>query len=71
MDPVAGDSPRRRRFTQGDGLVLIAVLGLALMRLQANAWFDRIPILARLWASPLARILKWPPPSLIRGASRA
>jgi hypothetical protein len=48
MDLVAGDRPRRRRFTPGDGLILMAVLDLALLLLRANAWIDRIPIRAPL-----------------------
>ncbi len=68
MDLVAGDPPRRRRFTLGDGLVLMAVLALAIMHLRANAWFNRIPIRARVQASSLPRMLTWPPPSLIRGS---
>ena len=37
MDLVAGHPPRRRRFTLGDGLVLMVVLGLALVLLRVNA----------------------------------
>jgi hypothetical protein len=66
-----GESPRpHRRFGLGDGLILLAALGLSLAGLRGSYWFGRLPTRLDLWWRTTLAMLgaaPWNLPSFTKG----
>ena len=66
MDPNQVHHPLRR-FSLGDGLILMAPVALTLSLLRATDWFARIPGHVRFWRDTLPRLVGVSPPFLAWG----
>jgi hypothetical protein len=69
VDPAKHDLASRR-FSLGDGVILIGALALTISLLRSNDWFARFPGRVSFWGevfSELVAPLPWSFPTLIRG----
>src|SRR5262249_46792581 len=66
MDSNEADHPSRR-FSLGDGLILMAVLALTLSILRFTEWFAPIPGHVRFWRDTFPRLVGVSPPLLAWG----
>jgi hypothetical protein len=67
---TAKHDPASRRFSLGDGLILIGALALTISVLRSNDWFARFPGRVSFWGeafSELVAPLPWSFPTMIRG----